>query len=285
MRQESDARCWPDNRMDRPDKALSEMMVITSRQRVDRFAAPSPRRGLLSALCPKPMQRVGPAVTVLARAIAWSVWALLAVGQLSHASAAEPRHAIAMQGEPALPAGFAAFLYVDLNVKKGGRLVGGVIYTFDSLNPLIVNGVPAISTRGYVIESLLTRNYDEPFTLYGLLANSVETDDARSYVVFRIDPLAKFSDGRPVTAEDVIFSWRLLRDKGRPNYRTYYVKVTKAEATGERVVRFDLAGANDRELPLILGLMPVLPRHATNEDTFEDTTLKPPTGSGPYVIA
>jgi peptide/nickel transport system substrate-binding protein len=224
-------------------------------------------------------------VTVLARAISWSVWVLLAVGQLSGASAAEPRHAIAMQGEPALPAGFTAFPYVDPTAPKGGRLVQGALGTFDSLNPLIVNGVPAISTRGYVIESLLTRNYDEPFTLYGLLAKSVETDDARSYVTFRIDPLAKFSDGRPVTAEDVIFSWRLLRDKGRPNYRTYYVKVAKAEALGERVVRFDLAGSNDRELPLILGLMPVLPKHATNEDTFEETTLKPPIGSGPYVIA
>ena len=224
-------------------------------------------------------------MTVLARAISWSVWVLLAVGQLSGASAAEPRHAIAMQGEPALPAGFTAFPYVDPTAPKGGRLVQGALGTFDSLNPLIVNGVPAISTRGYVIESLLTRNYDEPFTLYGLLAKSVETDDARSYVTFRIDPLAKFSDGRPVTAEDVIFSWRLLRDKGRPNYRTCYVKVAKAEALGERVVRFDLAGSNDRELPLILGLMPVLPKHATNEDTFEETTLKPPIGSGPYVIA
>jgi len=224
-------------------------------------------------------------VTGLARAMAWSVWVLLAAGPVPDASAAEPRHAIAMQGEPALPAGFTAFPYVDPNAPKGGRLVQGALGTFDSLNPLIVNGVPAISTRGYVIESLLTRNYDEPFTLYGLLAKTVETDDARSYVVFTIDPLAKFSDGHPVTAEDVIFSWRLLRDKGRPNYRTYYVKVAKAEALGERVVRFDLAGSNDRELPLILGLMPVLPRHATNEDTFEETTLKPPIGSGPYVIA
>jgi len=224
-------------------------------------------------------------VTGLARAMAWSVWVLSAAGPVPDASAAEPRHAIAMQGEPALPAGFTAFPYVDPNAPKGGRLVQGALGTFDSLNPLIVNGVPAISTRGYVIESLLTRNYDEPFTLYGLLAKTVETDDARSYVVFTIDPLAKFSDGHPVTAEDVIFSWRLLRDKGRPNYRTYYVKVAKAEALGERVVRFDLAGSNDRELPLILGLMPVLPRHATNEDTFEETTLKPPIGSGPYVIA
>jgi peptide/nickel transport system substrate-binding protein len=222
-------------------------------------------------------------VTVLARAIAWTLWIFCAA--MSAGFAAEPRHAIAMHGEPALPAGFAAFPYVNPDAPKGGRLVQGALGTFDSLNALIVKGVPAISTRGYVIESLLARGYDEPFTLYGLLATSVETDDARSYVTFTIDPRARFSDGQPVTAEDVIFSWRLLRDKGRPNFRTYYVKVAKAEALGERIVRFDFAGSNDRELPLILGLMPVLPKHAVDEETFEETTLKPPIGSGPYVIA
>jgi peptide/nickel transport system substrate-binding protein len=198
---------------------------------------------------------------------------------------AAPRHAIAMHGEPALPDGFPAFPYVNPDAPKGGRLVQGALGTFDSLNPLIVKGVPAISTRGYVIESLLTRGYDEPFTLYGLLARAVETDAARTYVTFTLDPAAKFSDGRPVTVEDVIFSWKLLRDKGRPNFRTYYAKVAKAEAVGERAVRFDLAGANDRELPLILGLMPVLPKHAVDPATFENTTLKPMVGSGPYIIS
>src|SRR6202035_4336607 len=134
-------------------------------------------------------------------------------------------------------------------------------------------------------ESLMARGDDEPFTLYGLLARSVETDDARSFITFHLDPRARFSDGQPVTADDVLFSWALLRDHGRPNSRQAYSKVTKAEALDPLSVRFDLAGSNDRELPLILGLMPVLPRHATNEDTFEETTLKPPTGSGPYVIA
>jgi peptide/nickel transport system substrate-binding protein len=222
---------------------------------------------------------------VLARAIAWTLCILCAAGLVSAGFASEPRHAIAMQGEPALPAGFAAFSYVNPNAPKGGRLVQGALGTFDSLNALIVKGVPAISTRGYVIESLLARGYDEPFTLYGLLATSVETDEARSYVTFTIDPRARFSDGQPVTAEDVIFSWQLLRDKGRPNFRTYYVKVAKAEALGERIVRFDFADSNDRELPLILGLMPVLPKHAVDEERFEETTLKPPIGSGPYVIA
>jgi peptide/nickel transport system substrate-binding protein len=211
----------------------------------------------------------------------------LAAAAAAHRSpcVAEPRSAIAMQGEPALAPGFAAFPYVNPDAPRGGTLVQGALGTFDSLNALIVKGVPAISTRGYVLESLLTRNYDEPFTLYGLLAKTVETDAARSYVTFTIDPRATFSDGQPVTATDVIFSWQLLRDHGRPNFRTYYVKVAKAEALGDRVVRFDLAGSDDRELPLILGLMPVLPKHAVDPDRFEETTLKPPIGSGPYIVA
>jgi peptide/nickel transport system substrate-binding protein len=201
------------------------------------------------------------------------------------AAAGEPRHAIAMHGEPALGPDFKAFAYVNPAAPKGGTLVQGALGTFDSLNPLIVKGVPAISLRGYVVESLLARGYDEPFTLYGLLAETVETDAARSYVTFRLDPRARFSDGTAVTAEDVIFSWQLLRDHGRPNYRSYYVKVAKAAALDGRTVRFDLEGSDDRELPLILGLMPVLPKHAVNEERFEETTLKPIVGSGPYVIA
>ena len=114
----------------------------------------------------------------------------------------------------------------------------------------------------------MARGNDEAFTLYGLLANSVETDDARSYVTFHLNPLARFSDGQPVTAEDVLFSWALLRDKGRPNHRQYYSKVAKAEALDPRTVRFDFGGANDRELPLILGLMPILPKHAVDVATL-----------------
>ena len=123
-----------------------------------------------------------------------------------------------------------------------------------------------------------------PFTLYGLLARSVETDDARSYVTFHLDPRARFSDGQPVTAEDVLFSWALLRDTGRPNHRQYYSKVVKAEAIDPLTVRFDFGGANDRELPLILGLMPVLPKHAVDVATFEETTMAAPIGSGPYRV-
>ena len=213
--------------------------------------------------------------------------ALFAAAGSSTASLAQARagkHGIAMHGEPALQAGQPP-RYVNLAAPKGGRITHGVVGTFDSLNPFIVKGLAPTQIRGYVIESLMARGYDEPFTLYGLLARSVETDAERSYVTFELNPAAKFSDGKPVTAADVIFSWEILRDKGRPNFRTYYTKVAKAEALSERTVRFDLTGADDRELPLILGLMPVLAKHAIDPATFEDTILKPIVGSGPYVIA
>ena len=198
----------------------------------------------------------------------------------AEASATES-YAIAMHGAPALPADFTHMPYANPDAPKGGRLVEGLLGTFDSLNPLIVRGVAvqqivaAQPMRGLVIESLLARGNDEPFTLYGLLARSVETDDARSYVTFRLDPRARFSDGKPVTAADVLFSWALLRDHGRPNHRQYYSKVAKAEAIDPLTVRFDLTGANDRELPLILGLMPILPKHAIDASSFEDTTMTP----------
>src|SRR5262249_18896993 len=158
------------------------------------------------------------------------------------------------------------------------------------INPFIARGLVAQGMRaplvsnvniisGQVVESLMARSYDEPFTLYGLVARTVDTDEARSYVTFALDPAARFSDGKPVTREDVVFSGQLLRDKGRPNYRFYYSKVVKAEIVGTHGVRFDLAGSNDRELPLILGLMPVLAKHAINTDTFEEPTYTPLVGS------
>jgi peptide/nickel transport system substrate-binding protein len=204
---------------------------------------------------------------------------------LASPAAAEPTHAIAMHGEPAMPDGFTAFPYANSDAPKGGRLVQGVLGTFDSLNPFIVQGLAVQAIRGYVVETLMARGYDEPFTLYGLLARTVETDDARDYVTFGLDPAARFSDGTPVTAEDVVFSWQLLRDHGRLNHRTYYSKVAKAEVLDPHTVRFDLTGSNDRELPLILGLMPVLPKHAIDVATFENSTLKAPIGSGPYLVA
>ena len=155
-------------------------------------------------------------------------------------------YAIAMHGAPALPADFTHMPYANPDAPKGGRLVQGMLGSFDSLNPLIVRGVAVqqirgyVFERGYVLESLMTRGNDEAFTLYGLLAKSVETDDARSYVTFHLNPLARFSDGQPVLADDVLFSFALLRDHGRPNHRQFYSKVVKAEALDplHREVRF-----------------------------------------------
>jgi peptide/nickel transport system substrate-binding protein len=239
----------------------------------------------------KPSKRQGQRVTAASlRSRPIGCWpftgALLLMASLGPLSARPgvPEHGIAMHGEPVLPENFDHVRYVNPQAPKGGRLTQGVLGTFDSINPFIVKGLALSQIRGYVVESLLARGYDEPFTLYGLLARTVETDAGRTYVTFSLNPAAKFSDGQPVTAEDVIFSWQILRDKGRPNFRTYYAKVAKAEALSDRVVRFDLTGADDRELPLILGLMPVLAKHATNPDTFEDTTFEPIVGSGPYVV-
>ena len=203
---------------------------------------------------------------------------------------AKESYALAMHGEPALAADFTHMPYVNPEAPKGGRLVQGILGTFDSLNPMIVRGIavqPIVAVqqmRGLVVESLMARGNDEPFTLYGLLASRVETDDSRSYITFHIDPKARFSDGQPVTSEDVLFSWALLRDHGRPNHRQYYSKVARAEAPDPLTVRFDFGAAGDRELPLILGLMPVLAKHAVDVATFEETTMTAPVGSGPYRV-
>jgi len=229
----------------------------------------------------------------LAASGAWLAACAVLIGGEPLALAAES-HAIAMHGAPALPAGFDHFPYANPAAPKGGRLVQGVLGSFDSLNPFIVKGLPPQGLRaplvsgnnaisGYVVESLMVRGYDEPFTLYGLLAKTVETDAGRTYVTFTLDPDARFSDGTPVTPEDVLFSWALLRDHGRPNHRTFYSKVTRAAVVGKRSVRFDLPG-DDRELPLILGLMPVLAKHAVDPDTFEETSMTPLLGSGPYRV-
>lgn len=194
------------------------------------------------------------------------------------------QHAIAMHGTPKLAPGFEHYPYVNPNAPKGGQLNLSTTGSFDSVNPLIVKGKSAEGVRAFAIESLLSRSLDEPFTLYGLIANEIEVPPDRSSITFHINPKAKFSDGHPILAEDVIFSLKLLREKGRPNHRTYYSKVAKIEKLSERSVKMSLDAGGDREMPLILGLMPVLAKHATNPDTFEQTTLTPLLGSGPYTI-
>jgi peptide/nickel transport system substrate-binding protein len=198
---------------------------------------------------------------------------------------AEPVHALAMHGSPKHGPGFTHFPYVNPDAPRGGRLVLGQQGSFDSLNPFIIKGVSASKLRDYVYESLLARAYDEPFTLYGLVAESIELPSDRSYVTFHLRKEARFADGMLITPEDVLFSHAVLKEKGYPYHRSHYGKVAKAEKVGEHSVRFTFKVTGDREVPLLLGLMPILPSHKLDAETFERTTLEPPLGSGPYLVA
>lgn len=212
---------------------------------------------------------------------------------LSGAALAEPVTGIAMHGEPALPKDFQHFSYVNPDAPKGGRIAYGVVGSFDSLNPFILKSMRT-TARGLwdpefghlVYESLMQRSQNEPFTLYGLLAKSVEWDADRTYIQFNLNPDARWSDGKPVTADDVIFSFKLLRKMGRPPFSSRLDNVKRIEKLGEHSVRFDFKDGSDRELPLIIAAYsPILPKHAIDTRTFDQTTLKPPIGSGPYVVA
>ena len=216
--------------------------------------------------------------------LALTVTAFSMLAALPAAMAQTPQHSIAMHGAPKYPAGFTRFDYVNDRAPKEGEIRLAAIGGFDSLNPMIVRGSAAAGIRWHVFESLMGRAYDEPFSLYGLIAESITTPDDRSWVEFTLRPEARFSDGKPVTVEDVIFTIETLRDQGRPNHKFYYGKVTSMEKTGDRSVRLTFSEDGDREMPLIMGLMPILPRHVYEGQDFTRTGLTPMIGSGPYTI-
>ncbi|MEM7122744.1 MAG: extracellular solute-binding protein [Pseudomonadota bacterium] len=201
----------------------------------------------------------------------------------SESTAGEVQTALAMHGDPAYPPDMTHFAYADLDAQVGGTLRLTAVGTFDNLNPYIILGVPA-QGLGLVFESLMERSQDEPFTLYPLIAESIELADDRSWITFHINPEARFQDGTPVTADDVLFTWRTLRDEGRPHTRTYYSEVTEAEALDSLSVRFTFRSGN-WEMPLIMGLMPVLSMSYFETHEFDKTTLQPPLGTGPYRVA
>ncbi|MBP5534701.1 MAG: ABC transporter substrate-binding protein [Alphaproteobacteria bacterium] len=194
---------------------------------------------------------------------------------------AEPTHAIAMHGYPKYPANFTHFDYVNPDAPKGGILREASFGSFDTFNPFVIKGNSAPG-NGLIFETLMTSSSDEPFSEYGLIAEKVEMPQDRSWVAFQINPKAKFSDGTPVTADDVVFTFETLRDKGVPQYRYYYSGVDKVEATDKLRVLFTFKDKNNRELPLILGQMPVLSRKDWQGKDFEATTLQMPLGSGAY---
>ncbi len=215
----------------------------------------------------------------------WVSSALLAFLCLTNftLAAAEPRYGLAMQGEPALPEDFGQLPYANPSAPKGGILRQALTGSFDSVNPFIVKGEKATSVNTYVFETMMTRNYGEPFTIYGLLAESIDVTPDRSRMTFVLRPQARFSDGTPVTSQDVVFSLATLRDHGLPRFKTYYSKIKKIETPDVRTIVMT-QDEGDRELPLIMGLMPILPKHYWENRDFEQSTLDPVMGSGPYVF-
>ena len=196
---------------------------------------------------------------------------------------AEPSHGIAMYGDPALPPDFVSLPYANPDAPKGGRIVFGEGGGFDSMNPFILKGRAPAGLSALTVESLMGRNYDEAFSLYGLLAESVETGPNREWVQFTLRDGATFSDGTPVTIDDVMYSFELLGTKGHARYQGAWAKISGMEKVGDRGIRISF-NVVDRELPLILGLRPILKKAQWQGKVFDESSLEVPVGSGPYVV-
>ncbi|MBT0956923.1 ABC transporter substrate-binding protein [Alphaproteobacteria bacterium KMM 3653] len=212
-----------------------------------------------------------------------SIFGVLGLIAAAGIASAEPQHGIAMYGEPALGADFTHLPYVNPDAPKGGKIVFAETGSFDSLHPFITAGSAPYGWRVYGFETLMWRSWDEPFTLYGVLAESVETGPNREWVEYTLRPEAKFSDGSPVTVEDVLWSYETLGTLGHGRYQGSWAKVAKAEAVGERTVRFTFNTA-DNELALLMGMRPILKKASMEGRPFDESTMEPPIGSGPYVI-
>ncbi|MEM1301931.1 MAG: extracellular solute-binding protein [Pseudomonadota bacterium] len=209
---------------------------------------------------------------------------VLALTSIAGFAAAEPQHGIAMYGDPALPPDFVSLPYANPDAPKGGRIVQGEGGTFDSLNPHVRKGSVPWQLRFLAYESLMGRSYDEPFSLYGLLAESIETPEDRSWVEFTLREEARFSDGSPVTVEDVIWSYETLGTIGHPRYAGFWGKVGSIEETGERKVKITF-NVEDRELALIAGLRPILKKAQWDGVDMREAPIDMiPISSAPYVI-
>jgi microcin C transport system substrate-binding protein len=192
-------------------------------------------------------------------------------------------HGFAMHGTPKYPADAGPPDYVNPSAPKGGSVKLGARGTFDSLHPFIVKSVPAAGITS-IWDTLCWSSRDEASTEYGLVAETMEWPDDRSWVAFTLRPQARFHDGTPITVEDVIFTFDILKAKGAPNYAFYYHDVLKAEKTGDRKVLFTFRDNTNKELPLIVGQLPVLPSKWWATRDFEKVSLEIPLGSGPYKV-
>nr|WP_249200198.1 extracellular solute-binding protein [Thetidibacter halocola] len=203
---------------------------------------------------------------------------------LTAAAWAEPQHGIAMYGDPALPPDFVSLPYANPDAPKGGRIVTGEVGSFDSLNPHILKGSTPWQLRLIGYESLMGRSWDEPFTLYGLLAESIEVGPNREWAEFTLREEARFSDGSPVTVEDVMWSYEILGTEGHPRYRGVWDKIDTMEQTGPRSIRFTF-NAEDRELALLVGMRPVMKKAQWDGLSFAESGLDViPIASAPYVV-
>ncbi|MEE2688963.1 MAG: extracellular solute-binding protein [Pseudomonadota bacterium] len=209
---------------------------------------------------------------------------LLIIGRAALGEETYKSHGLAMHGDLKYQPGFTHFDYVNPNAPKGGETVRAAIGGYDTFNPFVIKGRAAAGS-GSIYDTLMKSSADEPFSQYGLIAESVETPTDRSWVAFTLRKEARWHDGKPVTVEDVIWTFNTLVEKGRPFYRFYYGNVSKVERIGKRTVKFSFTAGDNRELPLILGQLAVLPKHFWQGKEFEATTLEPAIGSGPYRIA
>lgn len=214
---------------------------------------------------------------------AFAGMALFLLASFSAFAAEKKTHAIAMHGAPKYERGAKSLDYVNVDAPKGGTLTQSVAGTFDTLNAFTLKG-KAAAGLDYVYDRLAARVWDEPFTLYGLVARDITVPDNRSWISFTLDPRAKFHDGTPITAADVEFSFETLKKFGRPNMRRVYQLVAKVTVSGPRDIRFDLGSGFDRETVMILAMMPVLSKNYWQGRVFDETSLDIPLGSGPYKI-
>lgn len=219
----------------------------------------------------------------LAAAIAPLLLSTAMVTSAAQGAEVQKSHGIAMHGDLKYPANFRNFAYVNPAAPKGGEVRLSTTGSYDSFNGFIIKGQPAIAL-GLIYDTLMTNSLDEPFSEYCLLCETVEVPADRSWVTFTLRADAKWHDGQPITVEDVIWTFNTLREKGEPFYRYYYSSVDTVKKTGDRSVKFSFKRGENRELPLIIGQLAVLPKHYWENRDFAATTLEPPLGSGPYKI-
>jgi microcin C transport system substrate-binding protein len=199
-----------------------------------------------------------------------------------------PQHGLELYGTPKYPADFKNFDYVNPSAPKGGELRMSGFGTFDSLNPFVIKGIPAAGMTflhpSYLYATLMEHSYDEPSSVYGYIAETAEVAEDKKSVTFTLRDSARFHDGTPITAEDVVFTFDILMKKGNPMFRAYYRKIKGAEALGPRIVRFNFSADDDKELPMIIGEMPILSKAFYAKHDFAKADLSMPLGSGPYTI-